>query len=250
MGWPQALSLLDEMKSVSIKPDVVSVTSAVSACGNGHAWRRAVELSRTMLAESIEPNTVGYTAAISAASKSGKWHLVLSVMDELARKGHAANVVTYSAAISALEKANQWVCALDMWRTMRENMVEPNHVAYTAALDACSKGRQPQYALQLREEMKQKGMYTSRGRSQQQTAVLESMRRDHAGTAEIHRQQRADLRPSTFPARRPLRDEPVQCCDKQQQTLPLAGFRVWHLIFLVVICELAINHAVRVFWEA
>jgi pentatricopeptide repeat protein len=43
--WEETVGLLSAMKDAKLPPDVISYTTAITACGRKGQWRRALELS-------------------------------------------------------------------------------------------------------------------------------------------------------------------------------------------------------------
>lgn len=82
-----ALSLLDEMRSVGLRPDHVTYGSAVSAMAKAGHWERALSLLRQMLEEGLRPNVVCYGAAVDACAKGGKWERAVGLLEEMRQAG-------------------------------------------------------------------------------------------------------------------------------------------------------------------
>ena len=68
----RALELLEEMKSRSVEPDVISFSAAISACGAGGQWERALELLEEMQVRGVAPDVISFNAAISACEQCGE----------------------------------------------------------------------------------------------------------------------------------------------------------------------------------
>ena len=68
----RALALLEEMKSRSVEPEVISFSAAISACGAGGQWERALELLEEMRMRGVEPDAISFSAAISACEQRGE----------------------------------------------------------------------------------------------------------------------------------------------------------------------------------
>ncbi|CAM9780566.1 unnamed protein product, partial [Hapterophycus canaliculatus] len=126
-----------------VRPDVVSYSAAITACGNSGEWRRALALLRVMREQGVPPNVVSYNAAAHAcvggrrrnresrlndasanakppgAEKDG-WVLILDLMAEMREEGVDADVFTFSTAITACGNAGEWEQALVLLEEMGE----------------------------------------------------------------------------------------------------------------------------------
>ena len=103
----RALALLEEMKSRSVEPDVISFSAAISACGAGGQWERALSLLEEMRTRGVEPNVYSFNATISACEKAGQWERALALLEEMRTRGVKPDVVSFSAAISACEQCGE-----------------------------------------------------------------------------------------------------------------------------------------------
>ena len=61
-----AVDLLREMEGKGIAPNVISYSSAITACGNGGKRELAIGLLREMEGKGIAPNVISFNSAIIA----------------------------------------------------------------------------------------------------------------------------------------------------------------------------------------
>ena len=64
--WRHALSLLDEMRDHGVAPDVISFSSAISACGKNGQWERALSLFHELEASQLQADKHTYNALLDA----------------------------------------------------------------------------------------------------------------------------------------------------------------------------------------
>ena len=103
----RALALLEEMKSRSVEPDVISFSAAISACGAGGQWERALSLLEEMRTRGVEPDVISFSAAISACGAGGQWERALELLEEMRMRGVEPDAISFSAAISACEQRGE-----------------------------------------------------------------------------------------------------------------------------------------------
>ncbi|CAN0137278.1 unnamed protein product [Scytosiphon promiscuus] len=150
-----------------VRPDVVSYSAAITACGNSGEWRRAVALLRVMREQGVPPNVVSYNAAAHACVGGRKrhrkgrlngagagakppagaeeegWALVLALMAEMRKEGVDADVFTFSTAITACGNR----------RRRQRTPIAPDVVSVNAAIAACGRAGQWERALDLLDRM-------------------------------------------------------------------------------------------------
>ena len=79
-----------------------------------------------MIVSAIPPNVVSYSSAISACEKKGKWQEALHLLQFMQSKAVHPNDITCNSAISACELAGKWQIALIILETMSCLKVEPD----------------------------------------------------------------------------------------------------------------------------
>eukprot|EP00903_Cladosiphon_okamuranus_P008706 g8340.t1 len=188
--WRQALRLLDEMSAEGVKPNVVVLNTALSACAkcgqvaratqllqemqdkygvapevrsfnsviSGHEragkWREALALAKEMeRTGDVPPNVVTFNSVIGACKRAGRADEALAVLSMLRRKGLQPDVISFNSAIGACASKGKWDAALQLLELMPSEGVTPDLVTYNTALDACVKGGQWEMALSIFEEL-------------------------------------------------------------------------------------------------
>ncbi len=64
---------LERCESAGVNPDVITYSSAISACEKGGQWQRALDLLARCESAGIKPNVITYNSAISACEKGRQW---------------------------------------------------------------------------------------------------------------------------------------------------------------------------------
>lgn len=86
------------------------------------------------------PDVVSYSTAITACSRAGKWELALGLLDRMQGEGIAPNVTTFTAAITACRQGGQPRLVLTLLDSMSARGVKPDAICYSAALRCCADG--------------------------------------------------------------------------------------------------------------
>eukprot|EP00927_Polykrikos_kofoidii_P077224 TRINITY_DN74190_c0_g1_i1.p1 TRINITY_DN74190_c0_g1~~TRINITY_DN74190_c0_g1_i1.p1 ORF type:complete len:495 (+),score=69.01 TRINITY_DN74190_c0_g1_i1:259-1743(+) len=151
-----ALQILGSMRQAGFIPDVIAYSAAISACEEGRRWKKALELLASMKDAAVAPNVVSCSAAISACAKGQRWEQALQLLRTMDCYDVKPNIVSYSAAVSACTKGSAWQIALALWEERHHIGVSPNRVGYGAALGACAAGGQWEKAFMLLVEMQER----------------------------------------------------------------------------------------------
>ena len=96
----KTLGLVVAIQRRAMSPDVITFSSAISACEKGRLRQEAQGLMVAIQRQALSPDIITFNAAISACEKGS--------LPEMQRQALSPNVITYSAAMSACEnKARQ-----------------------------------------------------------------------------------------------------------------------------------------------
>lgn len=146
--YENALALLEELSSHGAAPSVVSFNAALSACSKAGRWRDALELLDRMEAGGAgvpKPDVVSYSTAASACKAASASTLgvsaehavsLLSRMENAKVRGNAA---TYTSTITALVDSGQWEEALRAYREIPRG-IERDDAVINAAVSAAAAG--------------------------------------------------------------------------------------------------------------
>ncbi|CAJ1440423.1 unnamed protein product, partial [Effrenium voratum] len=98
-AWPEALRLLNTAESNQLQADVITGSSAMSACERASRWEAALQLP---WAQRARKDVAVCNALISACEKAAQWPVAVHLLGAL-----QPDAITFSSAISACEKRNE-----------------------------------------------------------------------------------------------------------------------------------------------
>ncbi|CAE8643308.1 unnamed protein product [Polarella glacialis] len=119
-----------------LAPDLVSFSTAVSACSDGRQWQAALWIHRKMVQSKCHPDVAAYSAAMSACERSALWADAVAILRDMQVSGQLPNAFSYAAALSACEAASQWQVALSLLAQLGGNALTPNTACINAAASA------------------------------------------------------------------------------------------------------------------
>ncbi|CAJ1439139.1 unnamed protein product, partial [Effrenium voratum] len=125
--WKTALALLEEMPSLRVTGDRISMNSCLSAVAAATQWERTLALLQQGAFD-----VKGHTTAISSCGTASQWRISLSLLGSLYGKA-PLDVACFNACISACENAGMWEAALQLLSQMQDATLAPN----TTSLNAC-----------------------------------------------------------------------------------------------------------------
>ena len=86
-----------------------------------------------------KPDVISYSASISACGAGGDWGRAFGLLEEMKEERTWPDVITYSAVITACEKGMEWGLALEFLKGMWNSVLEPDLISHSAAILACDK---------------------------------------------------------------------------------------------------------------
>ena len=104
------MQLLGEMWRSRLEPNVISYSSATSACEKGQQWEQALSLLPEMQSSRLEPDVISYSSAISACEVCGRSADSLQLWRRLLDADVIPDVATFNAAVGVLEVELQREC--------------------------------------------------------------------------------------------------------------------------------------------
>ena len=131
--WSTALSLLCTMKCLATGVDVLSCSSAMSACGTAQRWMWSGELLRHMMQTRLQPNLVTFNAAL------GEWCHAFWQLDLQAARQVPPDAFSHATTMSSCEPMGLWQAALQL-------LNPTSTVGFNTLIGACARaeGLQPQ----------------------------------------------------------------------------------------------------------
>lgn len=92
---------------MGLKPDVISFTAAISACGSGGSAEDAVAIFREMDGAGVPPNVITHNSVMAACVTAGRWEkaleLFLEVLDDAKSGSIGGDACSFNTALSACE---------------------------------------------------------------------------------------------------------------------------------------------------
>eukprot|EP00435_Cladocopium_sp_Y103_P002845 s812_g1.t1 len=151
--WHHSLLLLERMRFLSIPPQLITCSTAITSCSLGGRWQDALHLF-----ESIQqPDLIAFNALISACEKGSAWEAALQLLRSLPEMSSGklrANLITCNSALSACEKSQQWQQAI----SILAQLPEKDGISFNACISACGRASQWQGALQLLSQASAEGL--------------------------------------------------------------------------------------------
>jgi pentatricopeptide repeat protein len=129
----EALSLFSDMQEHGIRPDEVTVLSAISACANLGSLDKAIWIHSFTENNGLTKILRIGNALIDTFAKCGGLNLALNIFNEMPCK----NVITWTSMIAAFAMHGDGKSALVMFEQMKKEGVEPNKVTFLNLLCAC-----------------------------------------------------------------------------------------------------------------
>ncbi|KAA8530191.1 hypothetical protein F0562_004901 [Nyssa sinensis] len=130
----ETLKFFDVMRGSRLKPNRVSILSALLACANLGALRKGEWFHSYVIKTGFESDILVATAIMDMYAKCGSLGLARTLFDETVGK----DVVCWSAMIASYGVHGDGRKAIDLFDQMVRKGVRPNHVTFTCLLSACS----------------------------------------------------------------------------------------------------------------
>ena len=127
--WELALfACVAAPKASGLHPNVVSYSSAMTACERASQWEMAFELFKE--ARDVgESNAYSLSSAIIASGQAQKWQVALDLFN------NQHGLVVFNATLTALERATRWQLAGELLLKVSE----ADAVSYSAVAAACTR---------------------------------------------------------------------------------------------------------------
>ena len=145
--WPAALFLFANLKGLSLCPDRIAYTAAISACGKASKWQHSLELLRESQLAHVQSDSTTYVATISACKE--QWQYAVYLLAQCHLSQIAADIVACNAAISCCAEGVQWQHAMLLQAFPHEVRLQKDIVTCNAAISACEKSCQWKVAVDL-----------------------------------------------------------------------------------------------------
>ncbi|KAG9142935.1 hypothetical protein Leryth_006214, partial [Lithospermum erythrorhizon] len=132
--YSEALEIFTEMKDKGIKPDVVTMTTIISACAHLGVADQGKEMHLYLMQEGFEIDVYIGSALVDMYAKCGILNRSLVVFYKLQEK----NLFCWNSVIESLAAHGYAKEALEMFRRMQKEEISPNSVTFVSVLSACT----------------------------------------------------------------------------------------------------------------
>ncbi|GFP85031.1 pentatricopeptide repeat-containing protein at5g27110 [Phtheirospermum japonicum] len=129
----EALGMYDEMRAKGIKPDAITITSALAACSQLAALERGKEFHKYINENRLNSNEVVMGALLDMYAKCGAVKEAVSIFSQLPTK----DLVSWTSMIVAYGSHGQAFDALKVFDEMLQRKVKPDRVTFLAVISAC-----------------------------------------------------------------------------------------------------------------
>ncbi|KAL3841134.1 hypothetical protein ACJIZ3_025725 [Penstemon smallii] len=130
----EALGTYDEMREKGIKPDSITITSALSACSQLAALERGKDFHKFIIENKLDSNEIVMGALLDMYAKCGAVEEAASVFDRLSTK----DLVSWTSMIVAYGSHSRAFEALNLFDEMLQTRIKPDRVTFLAVISSCS----------------------------------------------------------------------------------------------------------------
>ncbi|KAI3799489.1 hypothetical protein L1987_34787 [Smallanthus sonchifolius] len=124
-----AKALMDEMETVGLSPNHISLSTLIGVYGGSGDVKSAVQVLKTMRESGVPPDVVAYTAAIKVCVKQRELNLAFSLFAEMKKYQIQPNMVTYNTLLRARTRYGSLIevqQCLSIYQDMRKSGFKPN----------------------------------------------------------------------------------------------------------------------------
>ncbi|KAF3643898.1 Pentatricopeptide repeat-containing protein [Capsicum annuum] len=130
----EALAIYNDMKLVGIKPDAITLTSALVSCSQLAALEHGKQIHKCIIDNRLESNEIVMGSLLDMYAKCGAVSEAFEVFDELPER----DLVSWTTMIAAYGSHGQAFEALKIFNEMLHSNVKPDRVAFLAVISACA----------------------------------------------------------------------------------------------------------------
>lgn len=136
-----ALGVLNIVKHLDMKPDVITYTSAIHACARGarNDVPMALQLLNQMIEDGVEPNHRTYGAVVLAYARMNRWEDIEDLMESITYTDEAHKSDIFASAIITCTRNRQYQFATRIFLMLLDQGVYPGDKLCNAALSACAR---------------------------------------------------------------------------------------------------------------
>ena len=155
-----AVALLEEMRRVGLKPELLSYVTAIRACAETGDSELAVHLLEDMSAAGVKRDRTAYAGAITACCAAGNLEKATSLLEGMLAEGVPADKIASNVLMRAYAETGQWEEAISALRLLQGSPTSPAPTAdsFGSAVAACAAAGRAVEALGLLLEMLDSGV--------------------------------------------------------------------------------------------
>ncbi|CAK9115920.1 unnamed protein product [Durusdinium trenchii] len=150
--WQWVLYVLGQLERLRVQGDVITYTSAISACERSQLWKEAFLLF-SLTSRTVQANIVTYNAGITALSAKGKWQKTCLLLRELHMQRLAFDAVTCGASVGVCREGGNWEAAFSLLACLDEVHLQSEAIGFSTGIDACGAASEWRKSLVLLQEL-------------------------------------------------------------------------------------------------
>ncbi|CAN0902891.1 Putative pentatricopeptide repeat-containing protein At3g49142 [Linum grandiflorum] len=130
----EAVELFSQMEVQGFKPDAVTISTVLPACGDISAISLGRKIHDYVARKKLRPNLLLENALIDMYAKCGCLTDARTIFDEMQFR----DVVSWTSMLSAYGRSGQGYQAVELFSEMQSSGLKPDSVAFVSILAACS----------------------------------------------------------------------------------------------------------------
>ncbi|KAG2404924.1 Pentatricopeptide repeat-containing protein [Vigna angularis] len=128
--WQEALSLVDEMIKVNLKPTVETYTNLIAEMLKEGDINHANKTLNQMISSGCQPDVFAYTTFVHAYCSQGRLEEAENVMTKMKEEGIVPDSLAYTFLIDGYGCMQLLECSFDVLKRMFDAACEPSHHTY------------------------------------------------------------------------------------------------------------------------
>ena len=98
-AWEQSLSLLDNLLTSEIRPDLVACNSCISSCVAGEQWQAGLRLLQGLPRLGLDPDVISFSPLFAAFEESRQWQQALALHEQMQHQG---NLIVFRSCLASI----------------------------------------------------------------------------------------------------------------------------------------------------
>eukprot|EP00933_Yihiella_yeosuensis_P038095 TRINITY_DN3205_c0_g2_i1.p1 TRINITY_DN3205_c0_g2~~TRINITY_DN3205_c0_g2_i1.p1 ORF type:complete len:631 (+),score=125.13 TRINITY_DN3205_c0_g2_i1:183-2075(+) len=191
-AWSRCQHFFDQLKANG-EPSAKDFSNMIRFCSSAGDWQQALSLLQDMRTLKIETDSVVYNTALGVLVSAHQVDQARALLDEMQDSGKVTDVVTYNTLAKGYIKESRLDACLELYEQMQKRGIAPSQVTYGIMLDGCINENRVEKAAEIFETMKKDGcamntvLYTTlikgfarAGQIDQATKVFDEMRSERS----------------------------------------------------------------------